>query len=509
MIYELGVFNTDYEKDFNFIEKVFIYDLPLKENIWNPFKIDEGFSCKNQKYENINKYIKSKNGDLIDIYKQSSKNEKNYGRFIVEYTCKEGHLNKEQFSDLQIKFCQICDKMTIDDVRKAAKNIGWECLSDVYISPKHNCKFKCNKGHIFEMKCSYITNGKPCPECKTGVDDLYFIGQEYEVYPQDFIEKAYIPTFNNKRYIKADFKIEVPIVEICKVELIEEAQTYLEKIGWNFIYMYRRYTTYDSKLMIICSCINNHIITKQFRNKRGCTECMKNGVDTCIALAKTLGWRFLSDTYVNNSTIYNWECNNKHIIQMAYNSVGKRGCVVCLGRKQQPFKEHTLETLQQKAKEKGGKCLSVIFRSINDSYQFICNNNHTWTACGSDIMRDSWCIQCNSNVQERTCRKIMEYIYKEPFPKERPDWLTNDDGHRLELDIYNDKLKIALEYQGAQHFKMMSFFDKSPEDYDKRVKNDAQKVKVCKDRDIHLIITTYIVISKKGVLTYLITHPIK
>jgi len=70
-------------------------------------------------------------------------------------------------------------------------------------------------------------------------------------------------------------------------------------------------------------------------------------------------------------------------------------------------------------------------------------------------------ISCNNNFTninkdftiENFIRFIIEQIFKYKFPKIRPSWLINDTtGQRMEIDIFNNKLKLAFEYQGYQHY---------------------------------------------------------
>jgi hypothetical protein len=51
---------------------------------------------------------------------------------------------------------------------------------------------------------------------------------------------------------------------------------------------------------------------------------------------------------------------------------------------------------------------------------------------------------------ETECRRILESIYHPyTFPSVRPDFLKNPaTGRNLEIDCFNNQLKIGLEYQG-------------------------------------------------------------
>lgn len=91
--------------------------------------------------------------------------------------------------------------------------------------------------------------------------------------------------------------------------------------------------------------------------------------------------------------------------------------------------------------------------------------------------------------KEEKCRRILEKIYFKPFPSVRPDFLKNPaTGKNLEIDCYNDKLKIGLEYDGAQHASYNPFFHrKGPIEFTYQAKKDEFKTKTCKDRGICLI----------------------
>jgi hypothetical protein len=93
--------------------------------------------------------------------------------------------------------------------------------------------------------------------------------------------------------------------------------------------------------------------------------------------------------------------------------------------------------------------------------------------------------------EEKAC-KILEEIYKVPFRKVRPDFLINPvTNKRLELDCYNDTLKIALEYQGVQHYKWPNFTGQNYSQYIQQKYRDEIKRRLCKDLGIKLIEVPY------------------
>lgn len=94
---------------------------------------------------------------------------------------------------------------------------------------------------------------------------------------------------------------------------------------------------------------------------------------------------------------------------------------------------------------------------------------------------------------ENRCRSILEKYFKKPFIKIRPDFLKYKNGNNLELDMYNDELKIACEYNGAQHYKYSPFFHKTYQDFINQQERDKFKIEQCKLLNIKLITIPYTV----------------
>lgn len=96
------------------------------------------------------------------------------------------------------------------------------------------------------------------------------------------------------------------------------------------------------------------------------------------------------------------------------------------------------------------------------------------------------------NKTENICRKILEKIYGDSFNTIRPDWLKSPKtGKNLELDCYNEKLKLALEFNGKQHYAYTPYFHKSKKDFFAQVHRDDWKRKKCQAQGITLIEIPY------------------
>jgi len=67
---------------------------------------------------------------------------------------------------------------------------------------------------------------------------------------------------------------------------------------------------------------------------------------------------------------------------------------------------------------------------------------------------------------ETECRRVLENYFNAPFPNKRPSYLINPTtGHALEIDCYNESLKVGCEYHGRQHFEYTPFMHKSRESF--------------------------------------------
>jgi hypothetical protein len=95
---------------------------------------------------------------------------------------------------------------------------------------------------------------------------------------------------------------------------------------------------------------------------------------------------------------------------------------------------------------------------------------------------------------ERAARAAAERIFGKPFIKIRPDILRNQvTNHNLEIDIYNDDLKIGIEYSGRQHYEFVPFFHKNYETFLNQKYRDEIKRMLCKEHQITLIEIPYTV----------------
>ena len=91
---------------------------------------------------------------------------------------------------------------------------------------------------------------------------------------------------------------------------------------------------------------------------------------------------------------------------------------------------------------------------------------------------------------EKECRRVLQKIFNKPFKTCRPDFLRNPvTGGRfnLELDCYEESMKLAAEYNGVQHYKYTPYFHKNKEAFYNQMYRDQLKRYMCQQNSVNLI----------------------
>lgn len=116
---------------------------------------------------------------------------------------------------------------------------------------------------------------------------------------------------------------------------------------------------------------------------------------------------------------------------------------------------------------------------------------------------------------EAECGRVLRHLFPQhAFVKVRPLWLMNDwPGRRtppkpLELDLYCSELKLAVEYNGEQHYRVVpKFHGTGPEAETKLLAQqlrDLNKRTGCTEHGVELVIVRFDVHS---VEQFLRAHP--
>ncbi|PKM79133.1 MAG: hypothetical protein CVU88_07360, partial [Firmicutes bacterium HGW-Firmicutes-13] len=325
----------------------------------------------------------------------------------------------------------------------ASKRKGF-CLSKVYKNPREKIHWKCKAGHEWFATLDSIRRGSWCLQCRRN-------------RPLSIKELQKTATHKGGKLISTSYKNS-------KQKLIWECRhghQWLAKVN-------------DVRQGTWCRICARHINSqKQLQKMR--------------ELANRYSGLCLSTVYKDTRSKLQWECANGHRWEATPELV-RRGywCRICSGKKPRI----TIQEIHDIAKSRGGKCLEHEYKNDSTKMNWECRIGHQWNATANNIRHGRWCPICASGKMERICRIIFEKCFGEPFPSSWPKWLINRRGNAMQLDGYNEKLAIAFEYQGIQHYEV-SRYTQTKRDLQKRLNDDAIKLKLCSDRGITLLQIPY------------------
>ncbi len=193
---------------------------------------------------------------------------------------------------------------------------------------------------------------------------------------------------------------------------------------------------------------------------------------------------FIDDEYIHSEIKHNWKCKKcNHIWAATPKSVRYgSGCPKCSGQCYQ------FSDIKELADSRQFQLVSTKFIGMTGRYEWKCPDGHMWTARASRIKSGTGCPYCKSYITEEACRFIFQELTGFLFKKNRSVL-----GTRLELDGYCDKLKIAFEYQGKQHYTFIKHLHRRTEVYEAQKTRDKLKARLCKKKKIVLLEIPYYV----------------
>jgi hypothetical protein len=112
-------------------------------------------------------------------------------------------------------------------------------------------------------------------------------------------------------------------------------------------------------------------------------------------LAQRHGGKCLSSYYVNAHTKLEWECAKGHRWWAKPNTVQQGSwCSHCSGKE-----DRTLQDLKMLAEQRGGRCLSPLYKGTSSIYEWQCKNGHRWKASAINVLYGkTWCPFCAKRV---------------------------------------------------------------------------------------------------------------
>jgi len=327
------------------------------------------------------------------------------------------------------------------EVRKMVEDRDGKLLKDEMVNGKRFITIECNKdGHVWRKALSSFKGGTWCKEC----------------YKQSKIRRVDI------REVKC-------FLENNNLKLL----TFNDVSYWSFIEVY-------------CPKHDNTWITTFARLKRGymCKYCGSGtpGWDEINPVLEELNFEFVERLY-RVGTIRNIKLRcltHNHVWTTNFHDILKKDriCYYCARENRKtPF-----EKIKARVEGRGGILITEDCVGSKTPIIIQCKRKHQWTTTYDGInSKESWCPICRSKEQEKVyeiiCSLFPDHEVRYNFRGFK--WLQteNSKGHPMEIDIWVPSLKIAIEYDGVQHFKPVKFSK------DMTDKQAIENLKNCQARD--------------------------
>jgi hypothetical protein len=131
----------------------------------------------------------------------------------------------------------------------------------------------------------------------------------------------------------------------------------------------------------------------------------------------------------------------------------------------------------------------VIYESSRAKVIISCPHHGDFRQEPAGHLRGYGCPKCVGSNGENMMRDLLENTIfpDKKFPTIRPEFLKNPEtGWPLELDCYNDEMKLAFEFQGSQHYRPIKRYG-GQKRFEQQQKQDQLKRELCAEKKIVLI----------------------
>jgi hypothetical protein len=209
---------------------------------------------------------------------------------------------------------------------------------------------------------------------------------------------------------------------------------------------------------------------------------------------KEMGGKLISKSkdYVNNKSVIKYYCGQGHKCESSWgklqqakieNGRALEWCSECSGKA-----KYKISQVRELGEVRGGILISQSYKNNKVPLHWKCANEHEFKLNVHNLLNGQWCRKCSSGIGEEYVRYVFEGIFKDKFPKVKPNWLGG-----LELDGYNEKLNLAFEFQGIQHHKYVPVFHPNGlADFDSQLERDKKKRNLCKRHGVKLILVDFV-----------------
>lgn len=278
------------------------------------------------------------------------------------------------------------------------------------------------------------------------------------------------------------------------------------------------YIDYHTKISIQCNKCK-HIWSAMpadlFGKKRStwCPNCnggLRLKIEDVKAIIESKKDLLLSKTYLNARTKLKIKCLICNKIRwQTYDKIKQgRRCIFCAGKIKK-----TLKQVAKYGKLFGFKLLSKKYINARTPLSWLCSEGHKIKKSIS-ALKEGICSICNINhsySQDKLFKIIKEIFYKFDISNNYRGFAWLKYKKRQEIDIFVHDIKLAIEYNGKQHYSPIKLFGglKSFNYSKKRDKNKYYLIKKHKDEIKYFIKIKYTTkLTKENIINILKKHNI-
>ena len=267
---------------------------------------------------------------------------------------------------------------------------------------------------------------------------------------------------------------------------IEEVREYFEKEGYTLLE--DEYINNSTPMKYRCP--NGHIHSMKWNNflhGKRCPECrglLKYTLEKAREKFEERGYTLLAEEYKDNKTKMKCLCPNGHEYETSLDNLLRGyGCPICAGQ------VITYEVVKKSFEKEGFTLLSTEYINAIAKLDYICPKGHKHSITWNAFKNGQRCHKCNNSkgehiIEQYLIKNNIEYIPQYKFEECR-------NILPLPFDFYIPSLNMCIEYDGEQHFKLNSHFNKTEEDLKETQKRDNIKTQYCKDNNINLLRIPY------------------
>ena len=273
---------------------------------------------------------------------------------------------------------------------------------------------------------------------------------------------------------------------------LEDVKKYMEQ--YEYILLSTEYINCNTKLKVKCPKGHEYEVTfTKFKIGRRCPHCSKTKPYTFEDVKKKIeenGYKLLSTKYVNVFEKLDMECPLGHEFKMTWNNFNNHNqrCSVCARKNQADKQRLTYSEVKEYVESFDYKLLSTEYHTNREKLNVQCEKGHIYNVTFCDFRNGYRCPHCNESKGEKNIRTVLNKFninYESQYRFEDCKF-----KYTLPFDFYLIDLKIAIEFDGEQHYKIKNFFGGLDGFISTKIR-DTIKNEYCRDNNIKLVRIPY------------------